>query len=390
MSKNCQRWDITIYKFSTENIELVDHQKIGFALIELCNKLAFQLEETKEKHQHYQIRCNTIKPTVKNKIIKFLFEKLNLNSETEKQIIQSVKPTAEATKNFNYVMKEESRINGPWTDSDFDQYKEKEKYIPSHVKGFNADRMPWHDELIKIYEEFDKMRKQKDKIIKDKDFRIKYYQMARCCNIILDFEGGKGKTTISSIIKHYYNGIILPIINDCKELTQAICNELKDNNIREPGPILLDLPRSMEKKLLKGIYGGLENVMTCSVKDTRHHLASWDFECPQIWVFTNELPDVYNLSLDRWRFYTITKDNHLKLIDLREAIKLHLLNEKAKKNNKEWNIKLLFEEVEQEIENEENGPKFIETDKGTKIRILESEDEEDIKPKKTIKKVSKK
>lgn len=90
----------------------------------MCQNYVFQLESTGEnenKNNHFQCRINLVhekrmRPGTLFNLIENYFSEGN--GETSKNIFYfiDISPTCNATKNFDYCMKEESRISGPWAD----------------------------------------------------------------------------------------------------------------------------------------------------------------------------------------------------------------------------------------------------------------------------------
>lgn len=42
--------------------------------------------------------------------------------------------------------------------------------------------------------------------------------------------------------------------------------------------------------------------------------------CPHVIIFSNEWPDAYKLSLDRWKLYNIDKDKYVPIKRLTEEV----------------------------------------------------------------------
>lgn len=130
----------------------------------------------------------------------------------------------------------------------------------------------------------------------------------RKLNFIYDPLGKKGKSTISSIIEFdHHAGVDMPPINDAKDLVQTACNICKSRNLRHDIIFMIDLPRSLNKERLYGVYAALEQMKKGHLYDTRFKYTTWWIDAPTIWVMSNELPNQDAMSKDRWDIYYLEK-----------------------------------------------------------------------------------
>ena len=171
-----------------------------------------------------------------------------------------------------YCMKEDTRVDGPWSDAD------QEIYIPRQYQITNL--YPWQQQVVDSGANFD----------------------PRTVHYVWDPMGSKGKTTIAAIACLKYKGVRIPAVNDHEKLLASVCDILSAKEERQPGPIFIDLPRYMEKKRLHGIYSAIEEIKNGHVYDMRFHFREWWFDSPPVWVFANTQPTVTALSQDRWKF----------------------------------------------------------------------------------------
>lgn len=255
-------WDFTLNEDVATKDEIINKLK------EHCKKWCFQLEIGESGYKHYQGRVS-----------------LKLKSRKGPKLFKGIhwSPTSSNNKdNLFYVTKDLTRIDGPWKDDDV------VKYIPRQFRDITL--WPWQSSVIDI-----------NKIFND-----------RTINLIYDPDGCNGKSTVASIAELLYGAIDLPPINDCKELMQAMCDECMDNNVRDPKAVFIDMPRAMDKERLYGIYSAIEQIKKGKLYDTRYKYKKWWIDSPNIWVFSNHLPDLSLLSKDRWIIWTITKDHKLE------------------------------------------------------------------------------
>jgi hypothetical protein len=135
----------------------------------------------------------------------------------------------------------------------------------------------------------------------------------RFIDVIVEKEDDKGKSFFALYCHQKGLGVMIPIVNNHKELNRALLGILETKRLREPGLIFMDLPRGMSKNKIRQIFVALERIKEGIVTDIRHSYKEWIFEPPKIWVTTNIHPDVECLSPNRLRIWTI-EDGGLKQI----------------------------------------------------------------------------
>lgn len=232
----------------------------------LFRKWTFQKERGDQTgYLHYQGRGSLFK--------KRRFPELKKLCDSMELGDMNVSPTVTANVGSAfYVMKEDTRVDGPWADTD------EEIYIPRQYRDLTM--YPWQQQVIDSASTFNP--------------RHVYY--------VYDPDGSKGKTTVAAICCLLHKGIRIPAVNDHEKLLASVCDILTAKNERQPGPVFIDLPRYMDKKRLHGIYSSIEEVKNGHVYDMRFHFKEWWFDSPPVWVFANTYPTVSALSQDRWKF----------------------------------------------------------------------------------------
>lgn len=248
-----------------------------------CKKACFQLEQGDTGYRHWQGRFSLMKKRNKSPLMN-LFTSLDMKVPNYLE-----QTTTQNQKECFYVMKADTRINGPFKFGESNEEKMKEKYIPKQYR--DIELRPWQKQVIDSMSDFNN----------------------RTINYIYDNKGNLGKSTVASIAALKYGGIKLPPLNDFKEIMALLCNICFDRNIRDPKIILLDLPRAMRKEHLFSMYSAIESIKDGMLYDTRYHYKEWWIDSPQIWVFSNKLPDLDYLSIDRWTFWSVTGDQLTKL-----------------------------------------------------------------------------
>lgn len=253
-------------------------------LKKIAKRYAFQLEEGETTgYLHYQGRISLIKKHRKAELMK-LFTLIPVPNYLE--------PTANATYyagDMFYVMKDETRKAGPWTE------KETEKYIPRQYRGILEKLYPYQKVIYDSADVFD----------------------TRIINMIYCPKGNIGKSTIASVCELYGNGIDLPPVNDAEKLIQSCCDICEAKGSRTPSPIFVDLPRAMNKDRLNGIYTAIEQIKKGKLFDLRYKYKEYWIDSPQIWVFSNIEPDLGMLSADRWKIWGVNEKKELvKISDM--------------------------------------------------------------------------
>jgi len=284
-AKQCITWDLTLKRLKTDGTEVLP-EFIGQRLKKVFKKFVFQPEKGSEKGaQHYQFRGALFKKTYKSPLLKLLCESL----ECELCDAPHVSPTVgENTKNFNYVMKLDTRDGDKtYLDTDFIQEElAKPAYVPIQYRGLNDCLYPYQKYI------FDNSKK-----------------VTRHINVIYDPKGNNGKSTVAALGQLFHGGFMCPPINDRKELVQCVCDVSMDLNKRQLSPIFIDMPRAMNQREMAGLYSGIEQIKSGMLTDTRHHFKCWEIDSPEVWVFCNTLPNLKFVSPDRWKIWKIN-DNH--------------------------------------------------------------------------------
>ena len=260
-----------------------DFDKIKSALNQFCKKWVFQEEKgNKTGYEHYQGRFS-LKTKMHKHVILKKFQDVGFNPNYLE------KTSKENQKNDFYVTKDDTRTNGPWKDNDV------ETFIPFQFNFKIENLLPFQKSIFESIN------------IKD----------SRSINVVYCKDGCTGKTTIGMFCKLFSNGYYLAPLNDPKELIQMLCDQCVSKKDRSPNPIIIDLPRSMNKDNLNGIWNAVEQIKNGILYDVRYHYKEWLINSPVVWVFTNAIPDMKALSNDRWKLWTINKSN--KLIVFNEA-----------------------------------------------------------------------
>lgn len=238
-------------------------------LKESCKKWAFQLELSDTGYLHYQGRFSLHKKTTLNQCKKIFIEQFP---------VIHIRPTCSTTcKNskFDYVIKSQTRHEGPWTDQD----KEEEViHVPIQYK---VEFREWQTELY-------------DLVMKEIDDKI-----YRNVHVLYDQGGGIGKTTFAMSLTCKRKAEYIPPCNDSRDIMRmAYC--LPDTKL-----YIFDLTRSMNKDRLHGMYSAIEQIKNGYIYDDRYTFKRRFIDAPAVIIMTNELPSQSYLSQDRWKLHTV-------------------------------------------------------------------------------------
>lgn len=262
MTSPVKTYDFTASCASNDQADVVSK------LIESCKMWCFQREKgASTGFEHFQGRFSLkVKARLTAVAKKFPGWHLSVTSKVN------------AGNNF-YVTKEDTRIEGPWSSED-----EVTTYIPRQIREIKQ-LYPWQEQVIADAEadRFD----------------------TRSINVIVDTSGNHGKSILKTWIEVKGIGCALPYANDYRDLMRAVM----DRPTRRL--YIVDMPRAIKKEQLFQFYSGIEDIKNGVAWDDRYHFRQKFFDCPNIWVFTNTIPDFSLLSRDRWILWHFGPSNEL-------------------------------------------------------------------------------
>lgn len=253
-------------------------------LRQVAKQWVFQLERCPSSGRlHYQGRLSLIKKKRKGEFATML-------ADSPLRGLHISETVTGNTTGFDYMMKLDTRVDGPWTDKTWKD----PPYIPRQFRGLLDRLYPWQKTVLDSRNTFD------DRVV----------------NMVVDLKGCNGKSTVASLGDLHYGGIDLPPVGDHKELLQCCCDILMAKDCRDPGLVFVDLPRSltMDVKKFSPFMTAIEQIKKGKVFDMRFHYKEWWFDSPQVWVFANHPPNLDYMSADRWRFYTVDGFKNLRSI----------------------------------------------------------------------------
>jgi ribosomal protein S21 len=254
-------WDFTLKSNK-------DEKALKKILREISKKWVFQEEKGKSGYEHYQGRISLKQKRSASSLITFLKNYPELAgvhlSPTSGEVAK--------TNNFNYVMKDDTRISGPWRDTDI------EAVLTKQMELLNRWGLrPWQIKLKEMAKQFD----------------------LRKIDIIYDEAGNSGKSLFSEHME--YEGLAeeVPPYRMMDDIFQWVCT-------RPIKPAyIFDMPRGMKKDKLADFYSGIEVIKNGVAFDKRYSAKKIRMDRPAVFVFTNMLPQFDLMSKDKWTVWTI-------------------------------------------------------------------------------------
>lgn len=259
-----------LYKFDfTLSCEICDDYRIIKKLLEeFCKAGSFQKEESADtNYLHYQGRVSLSKKLSLAGLIKS-------TPSTLKGIHWS--PTSNNCNDMDYVNKEFTRLDGPW------ELHEEEDYIPRQIREVK-ELYEWQKTVINKLNIWDK----------------------RSINMLYCPNGNIGKSTLIGYVRAYKLGRALPPVNDYRDMLRMVCDLPISKNY------FVDMPRALKKDKLGSFYSAIETIKDGYAYDDRYTFKEKIFDCPNIWIFSNILPELELLSKDRWKIWNVV-DNKLE------------------------------------------------------------------------------
>lgn len=260
MSGPLYRHDITIP-------DKVDHEDLIKFFQDHCKHWCFQLECGEETgYIHYQCRISLNDKMRCANVAKTLMDTFDLEG-------CHVSPTNNNTTDYIYVTKEETRLEGPWSDKDFIT----ESKIPKRFRG-TITWKPFQQSILNL---------------------INTPPDDRHVHIVVDSAGNHGKSFFVDWLAVHKKAAFIPQMKEARDIMRMVMNKEKSTCY------FIDFPRATSHNDQHAIYSSIETIKRGYAYDDRYHFKDEYFEPPHIWVFTNKQPDISLLSKDRWIFHTI-------------------------------------------------------------------------------------
>lgn len=245
------RWDATLSMAVMPQIESLKRE-----LKAHCKKWVFQKEQGGVTgYLHWQIRVS-------------LKEKSRMPA-----FLVGAHWTPTHDKSWSYVMKEETRVEGPWCDSD------EPDYIPMKYRG-DIELRPWQSVLL-------------DRVRADPN-------QDRTIHCVVDSVGNNGKSFLRNYLKFRKGWVIIPASCQLPKDIMAAAKALVAQRREVPG-ICIDIPRACSKRHFHSLAQAIESIKDGILIEERYHYSEWVIEPPPVVVFSNWVPPRECFSEDRWR-----------------------------------------------------------------------------------------
>jgi hypothetical protein len=274
------RFDFTIPYYVKDTLDpvFVDWEGVHRKLSEWCNRFAFQLEMSNKDgkdYWHWQGRGNLIKRLTLVEMIRKVASDIGGGTH----ISATSSGVHSSGKAFNYVMKADSRQDGPWTDEiKLDAPTTMTRQLMQFLEIVEAGGLyPWQKQLLA------ELQKKDDRWI----------------NHLYDPDGNSGKSIFCEYLCYLKLTHELPMFKDMEKLIAFVFS------FSTKPAYVIDMPRGLDKRKLAEFYSGVECLKNGYIFDPRFCGRMKRFDRPQICTFGNAWPDVRLLSQDRWKLWQL-------------------------------------------------------------------------------------
>ena len=261
-------WDLTL----DQRVATVESVKSKFR--QLAKKWTFQLEQGASGYNHYQCRISLFHKKTRSGVLSLLDalqlkgQKLETQelqctlTETSDEVHKQMKENSVAF----YCMKIDSRIEGPWTDSD----PEPPFRSMEVIKLDDCGLYPWQETVLEM---------------------IKGGYESRFINCIIQPPGCVGKSSFTEWLEYHKHAYEIPPFR----LMEDIMAYAHAN--RGWKCYTVDMPRGMKHSKLHDFFTGIEMLKNGLIVEKRYQAKKQRMNRPHIWIFTNTRPDLTLLSI---------------------------------------------------------------------------------------------
>jgi len=271
-SNPCYVWDVVCNIVKDQHgthgtVPTVD--SVHNALRSFCKSYVFQLEKSESGFDHYQGRITLIKKdrgTIATAIAAKIGEHVRFT------MIPTV--SENRAKECFYQLKEQTKVAGPWKDTDFVMPQKKTRQMEEFE---DYEKYPWQQKVIELSQQWDK----------------------RTIHVVVDAVGNNGKTDLVEWLVQNGKGTLVPPMRAMEDIMAMVM-------CKPPARCyLIDMPRAMRKEKLYDFYSGIESLKNGYMYDKRYQFKDRWIDRPQIIIFSNMMPDFSMLSQDRWKVWQI-------------------------------------------------------------------------------------
>lgn len=265
------------FDFTWSKTVAPSQEKICSTLEEWCKKWVFQEEKGEGGLEHYQGRVHLIKAARLDALI-------SKTKEAFKGVHWSITSNnTHQANSFNYVMKADTRVAGPWSNETY----EAPPVLTKQLEHFMTLKLyPWQKQVLEIAKTYDE----------------------RKITFILDTEGNAGKSVFCEYLEYNRLAYEMPPFKLMEDIMAcAMC-------LSPQTCYIVDMPRAMKKDKLGEFYAGLECLKNGVMYDKRYNFKKRRINRPQVIVFGNVAPTKAFLSADRWNCYSMFKHHLINFI----------------------------------------------------------------------------
>jgi len=256
-----------------------DYREIAALLQTVAKRWVFQKEQGEETgYVHWQIRLSLQKRTRWSSFAKEVMPVIDGKwSVTSSACV-------EKSNMFNYVMKVQTRLEGPWKDTDADLRPP--PVVTSQLKNFmEHDMYPWQQAALEKAQAYNE----------------------RHLHYIYDPHYNSGKSIFCEFLEYRMLGEEIPPFNNMEDIMQFVMCQ------HTAKCYLFDMPAAMKKDKVSQLYSGLEMLKNGFLYDKRYNGKKRRIDRPQVFVFANNLPQLGLMAPDRWQIFYITPLKNLEV-----------------------------------------------------------------------------
>jgi len=245
---------------------------------DICKKYIFQ-EETGAKGTPHLQGCISLKK-------KMRWSEFNLPKQISWFRTRNLKSA------YNYCMKEDTRTGKIYSDSPI-IFKTKE--CRATEEGHKPKPLPAPLEII------EELRPWQQSVVK----QILVKPDKRTINWVYDRPGCNGKTVFGKYLWAKHNAIVANEGGTRDISCMLACLKKNGRDLNLQTTFIFNFSRCKANIS----YGAIEYVKDGCMFSAKYESEQLMFNCPHVWIFSNDLPDFTKMSEDRWRVWVID-DNH--------------------------------------------------------------------------------
>lgn len=197
-----------------------------------------------------------------------------------------------------YAAKEETREWGPFRFGT--GHQRRDVYIPRQQREISDDQLRnWQKKVMELAVEWN----------------------TRHVHVIMNEGGNEGKSWLAQRMRLLSGLKCFQVANvkDRERLEADMASKLIKAKCTEPNVVFIDLPKAIPKDDLHGLFAGAEQIKSGYLNDTRNESKEIDFDCPNVFIFTNRWPRFSHLTEDRWRLWVL-KDHEMTEVRVEDVI----------------------------------------------------------------------